>query len=40
MVPTTFLINSEGIMVGMIVGPRDWDAPEAWSAIKEVFALR
>ena len=40
MVPTTFLINSEGITVGMIVGPRDWDAPEAWSAMKELFALR
>ena len=25
MVPTTFLINPEGMMVGMIVGQRDWD---------------
>ena len=40
MVPTTFLINPEGMMVGMIVGQRDWDAPEAWSAVKELFALR
>ena len=40
MVPTTFLINPEGTMVGMIVGQRDWDAPEAWSAMKELFALR
>jgi len=40
MVPTTFLINPEGMMVGMIVGQRDWNAPEAWSAMKELFALR
>jgi peroxiredoxin len=40
MVPTTFLINPEGMMVGMIVGQRDWNAPEAWTAMKEVFALR
>ncbi len=40
MVPTTFLINPEGMMVGMIVGQRDWDVPEAWSAMKEIFGLR
>ena len=40
MVPTTFLINPDGIMLGMIVGQRDWCSPEAWSAIKELFALR
>jgi peroxiredoxin len=40
MVPTTFLINSEGMMVGMVVGEREWNSPEAWSAMKELFALR
>jgi peroxiredoxin len=40
MVPTTFFINPEGMMVGMIVGQREWDTPEAWSAMKELFALR
>jgi thiol-disulfide isomerase/thioredoxin len=40
MVPTTFLINREGFMVGMIVGQRDWSSPEAWSAVKELFSLR
>jgi thiol-disulfide isomerase/thioredoxin len=40
MVPTTFFINSEGMMVGMIVGQREWDTPEAWSVMKELFALR
>ncbi len=37
MVPTTFLINGEGCMVGMIVGQRDWSTPTAWSAIKELL---
>ena len=40
MVPTTFLINPDGLMAGMIVGQRDWCSPEAWSAMKELFALR
>jgi peroxiredoxin len=40
MVPTVFLINPEGNMAGMIVGPRDWNAPEAWSSIKELFGLQ
>jgi peroxiredoxin len=40
MVPTTFLINPEGLMVGMIVGEREWNSPEAWSAMKELFSLR
>ena len=39
-VPITFLIDREGLIVGKIVGPRDWSAPEAWSAIKEIFSLR
>jgi hypothetical protein len=38
-VPITYLIDPEGLIVGKIVGPRDWSAPEAWSAIKEVFSL-
>jgi peroxiredoxin len=40
MVPTTYLINPEGMMLGMVVGQRDWFCPEAWSAMKELFALR
>jgi peroxiredoxin len=39
-VPVTFLIDREGLVVGKIVGQRNWSAPEAWSAIKEVFSLR
>ncbi len=40
MVPTTFFINSEGLIVGTVVGEREWDSPEAWTAMKELFALR
>jgi peroxiredoxin len=39
-VPQTFLIDREGMLVGKIVGPRDWSAPEAWSCLKELFGLR
>lgn len=37
--PQTFLIDREGILVGKIIGQRDWSASEAWSAIKEIFSL-
>lgn len=40
MVPTAFLISKEGMLLGMIVGQRDWCAPEAHSAIQEAFHLR
>jgi peroxiredoxin len=39
-VPQTFLIDREGMLVGKIVGPRDWSSPEAWSCLKELFSLR
>lgn len=38
-VPTVFLIDREGMIVGMIVGERDWFSPEAWSSIKEILQL-
>jgi peroxiredoxin len=38
-VPTVFLIDREGMIVGMIVGERDWSSPEAWSSIKEILQL-
>ena len=40
MVPTTFFINQEGFIVGTVVGEREWDSPGAWTAMKELFALR
>jgi peroxiredoxin len=38
-IPLIFLIDPEGLIVGKIVGPRDWSKPEAWSALKEIFSL-
>ena len=38
-VPIIFLVDSEGLIVGKIVGEKDWCAPEAWSAIREIFSL-
>jgi peroxiredoxin len=39
-VPQTFLIDQEGMLVGKIVGQRDWCSAEAWSCMKELFSLR
>ena len=39
MVPTTILINREGVMIGAIMGQRDWSVPEAWLAIRELLGL-
>jgi len=39
-VPQTFLIDREGMLVGKIVGQRDWCSAEAWSCMKELFSLR
>lgn len=38
-IPVAFLIDREGMIVGMIVGERDWSLPEAWSSIKEILGL-
>jgi len=40
MIPTTFLINREGRVEGMVVGQRDWCTPEALSAVRELLGLR
>ena len=38
-VPTAFLINPEGNIVGTVVGQREWNSPQAWAAVKELFDL-
>ncbi len=38
-IPVAFLIDREGMIVGMVVGERDWCSPEAWSSIKEILGL-
>jgi peroxiredoxin len=40
MIPTTFVVNRDGSMEGMIVGQRDWSGSTALSAIKELLDLR
>lgn len=40
MIPTAFFINGEGVILGMIVGQRDWCASEAQGAIQELMNLR
>jgi thiol-disulfide isomerase/thioredoxin len=39
-VPQIFLVDQEGILVGKIIGERDWSSLEAWSCMKELFGLR
>jgi peroxiredoxin len=39
-IPVTFLVDREGMLVGTVVGERDWSSPEAWSAVKELLGLR
>jgi peroxiredoxin len=39
-VPQTYLVDQEGMLVGKIIGPRDWASEEVWSCMKEQFNLR
>jgi thiol-disulfide isomerase/thioredoxin len=39
-VPQTYLVDQEGMLVGKIIGQRNWSSPEAWSCMKELFNLR
>lgn len=39
-IPAAFLIDRDGMLIGSIVGERDWHSPAAWQAIKEVFSLQ
>jgi peroxiredoxin len=32
-IPTTFMIDKKGRMIGRAIGPRDWKSPEAFSLI-------
>ncbi len=36
----TILVDQEGMLVGKIVGERDWFSAEVWSYMKELFGLR
>ncbi len=39
-VPQTFLVDQDGMLVGKIIGQRDWSSAEAWACMKELFSLR
>ncbi len=39
-VPQTYLVDQEGMLVGKIIGQRDWSSAEAWSCMRELFNLR
>jgi hypothetical protein len=39
-VPQTYLVDQEGMLVGKIIGQRDWCSAEAWACMKELFNLR
>lgn len=38
-IPTAFFVDSEGFILGKIVGQRDWSGPAAWCVTKELFGL-
>ena len=38
-VPQTYLVDQEGMLLGKIIGQRDWCSAEAWSCMKELFNL-
>jgi hypothetical protein len=38
--PQTFLVDQEGMLVGKIIGQRNWSSPEAWSCMKELLSPR
>jgi hypothetical protein len=38
--PQIYLVDQEGMLVGKIIGQRNWSSPEAWSCMKELFGLR
>lgn len=40
MIPTTFFIDREGFIIGMVRGERDWSSGDVWPAIKNLFYLR
>ena len=35
--PTTILINAQGFEVGRIVGPAEWDKPEAAEFLRKLL---
>ncbi len=38
-IPQSYLVDQEGMLVGKIIGQRNWSSPDAWSSIRELFNL-
>ena len=36
-IPTTFLIDKQGKMIGKVIGPRDWKSPEVISLLSQLM---
>ena len=37
--PSAYLVDRQGRLLGRMVGPRDWDTPEASRLVQELLAL-
>src|SRR5207247_10351103 len=37
--PSAYLVDRQGRLLGRMVGPRDWDTPEARRLVQELLAL-
>ena len=35
-IPTTFILNKEGIIIGKVMGPRDWDGKKAFALFEHL----
>lgn len=39
-IPTTFLIDKDGVITHKVLGPRDWDSPEARELIRRIMSSK
>jgi hypothetical protein len=37
--PTAYFVDRQGRLLGRMVGPRDWDTPQARKLVQELLAL-
>ena len=35
-IPTTFILDKQGIIIGKVMGPRDWDGKKAFALFKHL----
>ena len=38
--PTVYLIDRQGLLVGMLIGPHDWSKPEARAFVEALLAVQ